>query len=131
MRPMTLAESGHSSGGVSLAALFEGTARVAADSGLDIHTLAERIVIAGWPTLVDGTPDQAMTALRGYLADVSRVDLRRLDGVQRDPVNIERVVRSLARNVCTAASAPRARRPSGITAPWSSRCSPTRRTSRG
>ena len=43
-----------------------------------------------------------MIALRGYLDDVSRVDLQRLDGVRRDPANIERVVRSIARNVSTA-----------------------------
>ena len=105
MRPMSLAESGHSSGGVSLAGLFAGGAQPTADLGLDIHAVAARIAIGGWPTLVDGTPEQAMIALRGYLDDVSRVDLQRLDGVRRDPANVERVVRSIARNVSTAASA--------------------------
>jgi predicted AAA+ superfamily ATPase len=105
MRPMSLVESGHSSGGLSLAGLFAGNAQPTADPGLDIHALAERIAIGGWPTLVDGTPAQAMTALRGYLDDVSRVDLQRLDGVRRDPLNVERVIRSIARNVSTAVSA--------------------------
>jgi len=105
MRPMSLAESGHSSGGISLAGLFAGAAQPTAGPGLDIHAIAARIVIGGWPTLVDGTPEQAMIALRGYLDDVSRVDLQRLDGVRRDPANVERVVRSIARNVSTAASA--------------------------
>jgi predicted AAA+ superfamily ATPase len=105
MRPMSLVESGHSSGTVSLADLFAGSARPTADPGLDIHRVAARIAIGGWPTLVDGTPEQAMIALRGYLDDVSRVDLQRLDGVRRDPANLERVIRSIARNVSTAASA--------------------------
>jgi hypothetical protein len=105
MRPMSLVESGHSSGGVSLSALFEGNAYPAPDPGLDIRALAERIAVGGWPTLVDGTPAQAMTALRGYLDDVTRVDLRRLDGARRDPTNVERVIRSIARTVGTAASA--------------------------
>jgi predicted AAA+ superfamily ATPase len=46
-----------------------------------------------------------MTALRGYLDDVRRVDLHRLDGVRRDPASVDRVIRSIARNVSTAASA--------------------------
>jgi hypothetical protein len=85
--------------------LFEGNAYPAPDPGLDIRALAERIAVGGWPTLVDGTPAQAMTALRGYLDDVTRVDLRRLDGARRDPTNVERVIRSIARTVGTAASA--------------------------
>lgn len=105
MRPMSLAESGHSTGAVSLADLFAGHARPAADPGLDIHEVASRIAIGGWPTLVDGTPEQALTALRGYLDDVRRVDLQRMDGVRRDPANVDRVIRSIARNVSTAAAA--------------------------
>jgi predicted AAA+ superfamily ATPase len=105
MRPMSLAESGHSTRAVSLAALLRGGEPQAADPGLDIHALAERIVIGGWPILIARTPEQAMTALRGYLDETRRVDLARVDGVRRDPINVERVIRSLARNVATAASA--------------------------
>lgn len=105
MRPMSLAESGHSSGVVSLAGLFAGAGGQGPDHGFDIKALADRIAVGGWPALVDGTPTQAMTALRGYLGDVSRVDLQQLDKIRRDPINVERVIRSIARNVSTAASA--------------------------
>ena len=44
-------------------------------------------------------------ALRGFLDETSRVDLHRLDGVRRDPENVARVLRSLARNISTQASA--------------------------
>jgi predicted AAA+ superfamily ATPase len=105
MRPMSLAESGHSSRLVSLTQLLGGTPAPAPDPGIDINALADRIAIGGWPTLIDGTADQALTALRGYLDDVTQVDLRRMDGVRRDPLSVERVIRSIARNVSTAASA--------------------------
>ncbi|MEO5939307.1 MAG: DUF4143 domain-containing protein [Candidatus Limnocylindrales bacterium] len=105
MRPMSLAESGHSSRLVSLTELLGGTPEPAPDPGIDITALADRIAIGGWPTLVDGTPGQALTALRGYLDDLTQVDLRRMDGVRRDPLSVERVIRSIARNVSTAASA--------------------------
>lgn len=105
MRPMSLAESGHSTADVSLAGLFRGVAPRSTDPGTDIHAIATRVVVGGWPVLIEGTAGQALTALRGYLEETARVDLQRLDGTRRDPVNVTRVIRSLARHVSTAASA--------------------------
>lgn len=105
MRPMSLAETGHSTGDVSLAALFAGDEARARDPGLTVKDIAERIAVGGWPGLLGRAPDQALVALRGYLDETRRVDLVRLDGVRRDPDNVARVLRSLARNVATAASA--------------------------
>jgi len=104
MRPMSLAETGHSTGVVSLAALFAGDEARAGDPGLTINDLAERVAVGGWPGLLGKTPDQALVALRGYLDEAQRVDLVRLDGIRRDPENVGRVIRSLARNVATASS---------------------------
>ena len=105
MRPMSLLESGHSSGEVSIGGLFDGRSVRAADPGLRIRDLAERICIGGWPALQDRDPVDAMTAIEGYLDETRRVDLERLDGPRRDPENIARVLRSLARHVATEASA--------------------------
>ena len=104
MRPMSLFESGHSTGEVSLAGLVAGEEPRAGDPGLTIGAIAERIAVGGWPALLGRTPAQAMMALRGYLDETSRVDLMRLDGVRRDPESVLRVIRSLARNVSTQAS---------------------------
>jgi predicted AAA+ superfamily ATPase len=105
MRPMSLAEAGYSTGDVSLEGILDGAEPSAADPGLTISDLAERITVGGWPNLQDRTVDQAQIALRGYLDETRRVDLIRADGVGRDPGNVARVLRSVARNVATAASA--------------------------
>ena len=105
MRPMSLAESRHSSRAVSLGDLFLGGTASAADPGLGIRDLAERIVAGGWPALLRRNPADAMVATAGYLDETCRVDLARLDGPRHDPVNVERVLRSLARNTATEASA--------------------------
>ncbi|MEA2026789.1 MAG: DUF4143 domain-containing protein [Chloroflexota bacterium] len=105
MRPMSLSETGHSSGDVSLSGLFAGEAPRAGDPGLTIHEIAERVSVGGWPGLLGRSTDQALMALRGFLDETSRVDLHRLDGVRRDPENVARVLRSLARNISTQASA--------------------------
>ena len=46
-----------------------------------------------------------MIATQGYLDETRRVDLGRLEGPKRDPENVARVLRSLARNTATEASA--------------------------
>lgn len=105
MRPMSMAEAGYSTGAISLSTLIDGGDPSAADSGLTINDLAERISVGGWPNLQDRTVDEALTALRGYLDETRRADLVRIDRVARDPENVARVLRSLARHVATPASA--------------------------
>jgi Predicted ATPase (AAA+ superfamily) len=105
MRPMSLAESGHSSGDVSLRALFDGASPRSTATNLDIREIARLVVVGGWPGLAAQTPANAMLALQGYLEETRRVDMERSDGVGRDPENVARVLRSLARNVATSTSA--------------------------
>lgn len=105
MRPMSLYESGHSTGAASLRALFAGEAAQAAAPAFDIRALATCITIGGWPALIGRSAEAAQLALRGYLDDTARVDLQRADGTARDPENVARVLRSLARHTSTEGSA--------------------------
>jgi len=105
MRPMSMAEAGYSTGDISLKDLLDDAEPRAVDPGLTIQDLAERIIVGGWPNLQDRAIDEASIALRGYLDETRRVDLVRVDGIGRDPDNVARVLRSLARHVATGASA--------------------------
>jgi hypothetical protein len=105
MRPMSLAESGYSSGDISLAGLFAGERARAAESGLTVRDIASLVSVGGWPGLQGRSVDDALAALRGYLADTARTDLPRVDGVQREPERIKRVLHSLARYTATQVSA--------------------------
>jgi len=105
MRPMSLVEAGYSTGEISLEGLLDGAEQRATDPGLTIHDLAERIAVGGWPNLQGRSVDEALIAIRGYLDEIRRVDLVRVDRIARDPENVARVLRSLARNVATSVSA--------------------------
>jgi len=105
MRPMTLAESGHSSGAVSVASLLSGAPARAVDPGLTVRDIADRVAVGGWPGNLGLTVPEAQRVLRAYLDEVARVDVRRIDGVRRDPQIVTRLLRSLARNVATPAPA--------------------------
>jgi predicted AAA+ superfamily ATPase len=105
MRPMTLFEAGRSSGKISLAQLLAGEAARTADPGLTVADLADEIARGGWPGLRGLTLEQSLGAVRGYLDEIRRVDVGRVAGTRRDPSRVERLLRSLARNVATYAAA--------------------------
>jgi hypothetical protein len=105
MRPMTLFETSRSNGNISLAQLLAGEPARSADPGLTVADLAEEIAIGGWPGFRDLTLDQSLRAVRDYLDEIRRVDVRRVDGTRRDPSKVGQLLRSLARNVATYAAA--------------------------
>jgi predicted AAA+ superfamily ATPase len=101
MRPMSLFEAGRSTGAISLAELLDGRMRPSADPGLTVTDLAEEVAVGGWPGLRGrGVPD-ALLAVRGYLDEIARADIGRVDSTRRDPNRVSRLLASLARNVAT------------------------------
>lgn len=104
MRPMSLFETGHATGAISLAALLAGEAARSPESTLSVTDLATLVVIGGWPGNLTRTSAQAMQASRDYLDEIRRVDLSRVDQSTRDPGKVGRLLRALARHVATEVS---------------------------
>jgi len=104
MRPMSLLESGHSDGSTSLSGLLDGRPARSGDPGLGVEDLARRASVGGWPAFQELDVGDALRAVRGYLDEISRVDVSRVDGTRRDPEKVARLMSSLARNVSTYAS---------------------------
>jgi uncharacterized protein len=104
MRPMSLLETGHSTGTVSLRALLAGDAVRTSGPDLTLAVLIERVLTGGWPGLQELGPHDASRAVRDYLATIQQVDVGRVAGPRRDPVRVGRVIAALARNVATEAS---------------------------
>jgi len=102
MRPMSLFESGHSTGEVSLAGLFAGGAPTADGTHLSFENLVQRIVVGGWPELLDADEDDARDWLSDYLTQIAEVDVQTL-GPRRNPRNVRRLLASLGRAVGQAA----------------------------
>lgn len=97
MRPMSLFESGESTGDVSLSALFAGT-EVSGMSNLSLEDIAYLICRGGWPysTILDG--DLALDQVKYYYDGVTRSDISRVDGVSRNAELTKRLMRSYARH---------------------------------
>ena len=104
MRPMSLYESGASSGKVSLLSFFEGGFTPCLNGEVSIQYLAELIVRGGWPGNLD-TPNSAAGIIAGeYIRALLENDVYRLDEKKRDPHKMNLLLRSLARNESTTAS---------------------------
>jgi len=101
LRPMSLLESGFSSGAVSLAALLAGGDTKASKSDLTVRELADRIVVGGWPGLQQLAAQDASLALSDYLTQMALVDVSRVGDARRDPDRIMALFGSLARHVAT------------------------------
>lgn len=104
MRPMSLYESGHSSGSISLASVLDGDVVRSTDSGHSVAGLVDRVCMGGWPAFQRLSVADALIAVSAYLDEIRRTDINRVDGVQRDPERVAKTLRSLARNVATAAA---------------------------
>lgn len=104
MRPMSLFEAGWSSGVISFREVLDGIPPEAADHSVPIGDVLSWICRGGWPATVTEEADGAYQYVRDYLAEVRRADIRRVDGVDRDPIRVERVLRSFARHAATYAS---------------------------
>ena len=97
MRPMSLWESGDSTGDVSITDLFDG-AMPEGTSSIDLDRLAFLTCRGGWPGALTLSENAALHVSRAYLKAVVNSDINRVDDVKRDPDLMLRIIRSLARN---------------------------------
>ena len=98
MRPMSLYESGESTGEVSLSRLFEGKGEVDGESKLDLERIAFLICRGGWPRSIDMRDKIALNQAIDYYDAIVHSDINRADGVEKNPERVKRLMRSLARN---------------------------------
>ena len=104
MRPMSLFESKDSNGSVSLKDLFEGKEDIAASSDLTVEKIAYLICRGGWPATVSQKETIALKMAANYVESVINMDVQRVDGVEKNPERVRKLLRSLARNISTMAS---------------------------
>jgi len=102
MRPMTLFESQESNGAVSLRSLFNGDA-IQGVATLTLKDIAFALVRGGWPASIGEGEVFALQHAKNYVEAVIEDDISRVDGVEKNPTNVRKLLRSLARNISTMA----------------------------
>jgi uncharacterized protein len=103
MRPMSLVETGASSGVVSLRDLFAGAGPSVVDPSLSLQDLSDLIGRGGWPAQQGRSLQAAGRAARDYLEQVRQVDISRVGDRRLDPVRVGALLRALGRHCATEA----------------------------
>lgn len=98
MRPMSLYESGDSTGEVSLRDLFHAPEAIDGTASIDMDRLAFLICRGGWPQAVGMRDEIALDQAMDYYDAVVHSDINRADGINKNPERVKRLMRSLARN---------------------------------
>lgn len=111
MRPMSLWESGESSGTVSLGSLFAGEAfKPCKAAERSLEDVAYLVCRGGWPQAVDQGGETALDRAFEYVDAIVNSDISRVDGVSRDPARARRLLRSYARLQGTQSTIPNIRK---------------------
>ena len=104
MFPMSLYESGESTGSISLMDLFDGKDIEWEESKLTIDNLIYAICRGGWPQSIDiNNREAALTIASDLFYQTCHVDISNISHVKRNPLWAELLLRSYSRNICTLA----------------------------
>jgi len=103
MRPLTLSESGLSSGEVSLADLMTAGTVQAGTSPLNLDDIIEEVCHGGWPANRKQSWIAAQANVADYCAEIANGDIQTIDGVRRDPARVRLLMQTLARHTATQA----------------------------
>lgn len=99
MRPMSLYESGESTGTVSLKDLFEGKSIEVRQNELDVEEIAFLTCRGGWPWATIISKKVALDQAFDYVNSVIQRDIQRVDKVKRSAERAKLLLRSYARNI--------------------------------
>lgn len=104
MFPMSLYESGESSGTISLMDLFDGKEIEWEESVLSVDDLIYAICRGGWPQSIDiDNKEAALSIAEDLFFQTCHTDISNISHVRRNPMWAELLLRSYSRNICTLA----------------------------
>lgn len=104
MYPMSLYESGESSGEISLLDLFNGKEFEWVEANLTMDELIFAICRGGWPrSLYNSTKESQLELANDIFYQTCHSDISSIDHIKRNPILAEKILKSYSRNICTLA----------------------------
>ena len=104
MYPMSLYESGDSTGLVSLKDICNNKVENKITDNISINKIIELILRGGWPGSIDLPIDKSIEIPKQYIEEIIDDDSYKVDGIKRDTLKMKLLLRSLARNESTTVS---------------------------
>ena len=104
IRPMSLYESGESTGEVSLKDLFEGKEKIQGINKLNLEKIAFLVCRGGWPRSIYMEEEIALEKAFDYYKAVVETDISKVDNISKNPERVKKLMRAYARNMGSQAS---------------------------
>ena len=105
MLPMSLFETGESTGEISLLELFDHKDNfIPRESKLTIDDIIYSICRGGWPkALLENGEQEQLYIAKDLFNQTCKKDMSELDNIKRNPNWVRAILKSYARNICTVA----------------------------
>ena len=104
MYPMSLYESGDSSGDVSLMDIYNNKVNGKLTGDVKLKDLIKLVLRGGWPGSVDIPFEEAIKLPKEYIREIIDTDIDRISDSKRDLNKVMLLLRSLSRNETTTSS---------------------------
>ena len=104
MYPMSLYESGDSTGDVSLKDIYNNKVKNKFTGDKTLVDIIKLVLRGGWPGSLDVPFEQAIKIPKDYIKEILDNDIDRITDIKRDLNKVMLLLRSLSRNECTCAS---------------------------
>lgn len=101
MHPMSLFESGDSTGEASLSAMLQGKISDGFVRKVELDEIARLIVRGGWPDNVDMPDDDIGIIPKSYIESIITKDMHERQSKKRSPAKMKMLIRALSRNEST------------------------------
>lgn len=101
MYPMSLYESGDSTGDVSLKDIYENKVKSKLTGEIGLRDIIKLVLRGGWPGSINIPFDEAIKLPKEYIKEIVETDINRISNVKRDLNKVMLLFRSLARNEST------------------------------
>ncbi|MBQ3309242.1 ATP-binding protein [Candidatus Saccharibacteria bacterium] len=103
MQPMSLLESGDSTGEVSLKKMLDGDFVEKNTGMIELPDIASIIVRGGWPSVIKMSAEDASEVSKSYIDSVVSKDIHERKDRKRDSEKMRMLIKSLARNESSVA----------------------------
>ena len=104
MYPMSLYESGDSTGDISITDMINGTANLKRIGKIELEKIAQLVIRGGWPENINVVVEKQGIIPKSYIDSVIYKDINEKKDKKRDPQKMLMLLKSLSRNESSVAS---------------------------
>lgn len=104
MYPMSLYESGDSTGDISITDMINGTANLKRIGKIELEKIAQLVIRGGWPENINVVVEKQGIIPKSYIDSVIYKDINERKDKKRDPQKMLMLLKSLSRNESSVAS---------------------------